>query len=408
MDENWHQEYAHLYNTNPNIKPYVKRLILSHGICNLRPIFPRDPRNHRSLSSNISETYLAPPPNMDEKNNCFIKCLGNYDAYGTSVTCVPYIMPNPYFGVCIQAAVWICFKILEEKSGRIVSAYSIPKIQEMATGHPFSDSVGLVFPHVNRIFQMNCCQSFIYNSFRMNLTDEEMINIIYAYVESKLPVIIGVDVSKLKWWDHARPGYHAIVLIGHTIDKRTGKINGFIVHDESKYPYLKISRNELLKAWDIPERNKSSRREKHRVAVVGTPPGVIFGYESALEQRVFLDFLYQRGIIKNKDFALWPKLYDRISFLRWWKRLEFKQPKFRKFADDRLKKTQLSDYVWALRLFESEKKRLERPLEFDGLLLVDATKTGKLLFLTIENQCVLYFSEKDQKFILDTYPSRHK
>jgi hypothetical protein len=408
FDENWYNEFKHLYRKKPNIKPYVKRLVLSHGVCNLRPVFPRSQEDHREECSNISETYLRPPDHMTEKNRYYLKSLKKHDAYGTEVNCVPYITPNPYFGVCAQAALWICFKILERASGGSVSAYSIPEIQISATGHPFSDSKGLSLSHMNRIFQTNSCQSFIYNNIGMGLNDEEMFNIVYAYVESGLPVIIGVDVSKLSWW-HNSQGYHAIILIGHTIDKRTGKIDGFLVHDESAYPYLEIKREELLNAWDITEDDKKLlpeqlREAKHRLAVIGTPPNVMVGYESALQQLPFLNILYQRGMIKTRDFALWPKLVSRSEVeLLFNVFTNFKEPKFRKFALERLDKAKLSRYMWMLRLIKHEETRTRKPVEFDGLLLIDATDKGNLLFLLVENECVVYLSEKKNRIISDKY-----
>ncbi|KXB07763.1 hypothetical protein AKJ51_00180 [candidate division MSBL1 archaeon SCGC-AAA382A20] len=409
LDENWYEEYTQLYKDNPKAKSYAKRLNLSQCIINLRSIIPRNPSGHTEPCSNISETYLKPPSQMSEDNNFYIKCLGNHEVYGSEVNCVPYINPNPYFGVCAQAALWICFKILEKRYGISSSSYTLPEIQDMAFNTPFSDSIGLVFPHISRIFKMNHCQSFVYNNTKMGLSDEEMIDIIYAYIESELPVILGIDVSELDWWGEVEEDYHAIVLIGHTMDESTGKIDGFILHDESKYPYLTIDIENLLRAWDIPDKAKDSPEVNHRVAVVGTPPAIKFGYEAALDHQTQLEILYEQGKIETNEFNLWPILIPSGVFSLWWDTLEYKNQEFGEFVENKMRElwedVKLNNrYIWALRMFESNEKRLETSKEFKGLLLVDAENKDRLLFLIVEDECVGYYSTEEQEFTVDSYP----
>lgn len=128
---------------------------------------------------------------------------------------------------------------------------------------------------------MNSCEAFIYDNYKMSLTDDEMKNIVYTYVESGFPVIIGIDVSKASWWDGNQPDYHSIVLIEHTMNDKTGEINGFIVHDESRFPYILVYEDELFRCWDIPDNVKEnagiSKNTKIRTAVVGVPPVIGVG-----------------------------------------------------------------------------------------------------------------------------------
>ncbi len=71
----------------------------------------------------ISESYLIPPPNLSCKTEkSYIKCKDKYHVYGSTVECVPYIMPNPNFGVCAQASAWIVLKILDNLSNGIVKS----------------------------------------------------------------------------------------------------------------------------------------------------------------------------------------------------------------------------------------------------------------------------------------------
>jgi len=205
MDENWYSEYKNLFQNDPQATPWVKRLCLKYknkdwGICNLRPIQPRGLNNHKDPYSDVSETYIRPPTHMTEDNGYYIKCHCNTNAYSNRIKCVSFIMPNPYFGVCAQASVWIALKCLEHVSTLTVRSVPIPEIQKAASGHYFSDSEGLFFTNITRLLKMNNCEAFVYDTALepvKSCSFDEMYNIIYAYVESGLPVILGVDVNKL-------------------------------------------------------------------------------------------------------------------------------------------------------------------------------------------------------------------
>ncbi|MCS4541696.1 MAG: hypothetical protein HY929_05170 [Euryarchaeota archaeon] len=400
LDLNWLEEHKLLYQKIPGAYPYAKRLLLSGqngqpwGIVNLRAINPVDPIDHRKRHSNISETYLKPPNQMNEGNYNYITCLNTYDAYGQKVKCVPFIMPNPDFGMCAQASVWICLKILEGKSRGAVPSKTIPEIQHLATGYHFSDARGLLFSHIRRLIKMNNCNSFYYNNKLMDLSDDEMVNIIYAYVESGLPVIIGIDVSRVKWWDNHPTGYHSVVLIGHTIDGDTGKVNGFILHDESKYPYLTITSDELLNAWG--HKKDSTNSQVIREAVVGVPPVVQVGYENALKWRYLLDSLHLGGLIKTNQFPIRPFLlsYTDVNIL--FKEFEFSNTNFKKLFYQYFSKIPPKAWMWLLILHVHEKQRLQN--EFEGLILSDATENDNLLFLAVEEKIIIYLSSDDNKY----------
>lgn len=412
MEENWYSEYKNLFQNDPQATPWVKRLCLKYekeegGICNLRPIQPRGLDNHKDLHSDVSETYIRPPIHMTEDNGYYIKCCYTTNAYSNKIKCVPFIMPNPYFGVCAQAAVWIALKCLENVSTLSVKSVPIPEIQKAAAGHYFSDSEGLGFANITRLLKMNNCEAFVYDTtfepFK-SFSFDEMYNIIYAYVESGLPVILGVDVSKLPWWDNHPPGYHTIVLIGHTINKKSGEIDGFILHDETKYPYLEIKKDELKKAWDIPDEYKKlmgiPKGVAIRKAVVGAPPSVKAGYEDTFSHMI-LDQLYSEGYINKKECPIRPMLLNRMQFFG---EFEFSwkldDPSFERFLRKRIEKVPFPSFVWSLQLHEHEKKRTE--YEIIGIILYHGI-TGKLLLLFIENKLVLYYDTKKNQYKMDTY-----
>ncbi len=234
-DSNWIKEYELFYSKQPHSKPFVKRLIFKDksiytGFVHVRPV---------SDAHKVSETFLSPPREKRDDKNCFITCGNSYNEYGEpAVFCAPFIMPETIFGMCIHGSIWISLKILERRQGQRVEACDIPKIQNMAMGSPYTDQDGLKFSKASRILRMCNCNSFYINNIEnplgTRIDDEKMIYTLYAYVESGLPVIIGVDTRDLDYLEDLRSDYHSIVAIGHTMTD--GKVDEFIFHDESNLP----------------------------------------------------------------------------------------------------------------------------------------------------------------------------
>jgi len=76
-----------------------------------------------------------------------------------------------------------------------VECPTIPEIQQLASGRHYADWEGLKLTAASRILSMSGCNSFYYNSIDMKLEPEQMVNILYAYIESGLPEIIGASVA---------------------------------------------------------------------------------------------------------------------------------------------------------------------------------------------------------------------
>lgn len=301
LDNNWIKEYDHFYSKQPKATPYSKRIFLKDkkkikGFCHIRPI---------SDDSRLSETYLSPPDYMTPRNGYYLKCLHDYKEYEHRIKCVPFIMPETVFGMCIHASIWICLKILQQISDGYVEALDIPKIQTLAMGHPFTDRQGLPFNKTARMLRM-CSTNAFYITNR-KLSDDQILTTLYAYVESGLPVIIGVNTKNLPWWNVRGSGYHSIVAIGHTM--KNNAVDGFIFHDESVAPYQVLSKDELLKAWYMPKSGSKVIRE----AVVAVPPIVNVPFENANSAAdTLIKWFVDNKIIelKDSDFRTRPILFS--------------------------------------------------------------------------------------------------
>jgi len=329
-DTNWNSEYALFYDKQPNSKPYVARLLFKRqgkgtkkirvGFANIRPI---------TDGSEVAETYLNPPKNL-ETTNAFIKCLAVHNVYGERVRCVPFIMPESIFGMCIQASIWICLSVLENQ-GMIDNVPTIPEIQRLATGRPYTDKQGLQFVQASRLLKMCRTSAFYINNKETTLNDDMMLMQLYAYIESKLPVIIGVDVADLKWWNtRGRHCYHSLVVIGHTMSNN--KVDGFIVHDESALPYQVMSETELKTAWHKPEKPKKKdvnhecvqteppSNARIRELLVAVPPAVSLPFHKVYNEfytmlnalRVFELFIQDVDALKIRPMLMPPEqlLFD--------------------------------------------------------------------------------------------------
>jgi hypothetical protein len=287
-DANWVKEYEFFYNKQPHSTPYVRRIFLKRneprgkpaGFVDIRPV---------SDGSEVSESYLVPPKSLSPDNNVYLNCLGTYTEYGQHVHCVPYIMPDSIFGMCIHGSLWIAIKVLENLH-TIERAVTIPEIQTLVRGHPYTDKEGLPFKQAARILRMSRTHAFYIQRETPDLDDSGMLMELFAYVESGLPVIVGVSTQNLPWWTGAaEQGYHSIVAIGNTI--HDNKIEGFVFHDESALPYQKLSNDALLKAWHDPKMDV-------RELLVAVPPSVTLQFSDAFQEFAeMLTLMENRGLI---------------------------------------------------------------------------------------------------------------
>lgn len=374
-DRNWFKEYEYHYCNSPYCTPYAIRVELTDennedmGFVNVR-VVPTT-----QVSSELSECYIKPPKALLNDRKCFIKCLDRYIEYGKEVECVPYIMPEGMLNVCAQASIWICLKIIESLSGGNVVSKDMPSLQNMATGVPSSDGYGLSLKSISRLLQLNRCGAFYFNSEITPLSDKELADTIYAYVESGLPVILRVDVSKLRWWDNAPPSYHAIVLIGHTMDD-SGSIDGFVLHDESMFPYLTITRQDLLNAWKTAMEGDTIRE-----AVMTVPPPVLVRFETANNIALGTIAELMRLNIPRATYQMRPMLLPFTVLKNVFSHFFKGNPLEQLINYGLMERGEIPDYMWVFFLHISGTNRLEE--KADGIIIINAATNPQLILLSI-------------------------
>lgn len=399
LDLNWAEEFQLFYNSQPKSAPYVKRVRFKKnktggkdaGFSDVRP---------RSDGSEVSETYLIPPIKMENEKKFDLKCLGTYDAYGQIVKCAPYIMPESIFGMCIHGSIWICLKILENL-GMIEKSHPIPSIETLARGKPYADKQGLLFTQTSRIFRM-CKTNALYidNEVKPRLTDDQMALELYAYIESRLPVILGVDTKYVPWWSSQEYGYHSIVAIGHTMDDN-GKPDGFIFHDESSFPYQDIKIDALMDAWHTAWKGNKKPKKPKREMIVAVPPEVSLPFNKAhpqFEQILELSRNYGYSHDSSNDLLVKPILKGAFETF-----METKSESLYKAMVE----TKPTKYVWIFYLYDKEVN--ERNVETSkGFFVRDATAESELRFLYFKDTKQALYQKEDHVYLVRDDRKRKK
>ncbi len=222
----------------------------------------------------VSEVFIAPPLWM-KPPYYYLTCERTYspdttlrikESSAELVHCVPFIKVQSQVAVCAQYAVRMALMILSQKPP------TVPEIVFEASKNALKggldrDQADGWYPDeirqaiedkgygVHELSRSNyiCSCGNTLSTIRCDVCGVEYVlnprlkspglENIYAYVESGIPVILGIkDTKWLPWWPKDDGEAHAIVAIGHTISE-DNRIDGLIIHDESTYPYQVLPEN---------------------------------------------------------------------------------------------------------------------------------------------------------------------
>lgn len=254
------------------VKDNSKSCLLSHtheGHIDVRPI-----------SNTFSDAFL-PLPN---KNNFFVTCKKSYksdDPRKPTIITVPYSTPDDRIALCSPASMWITLSTVTYDLGieyislvDVVKKLPVETIgQEVKTTDysVFSNSLDFDFcyylgtatkkrwDNAEKILldkQCDCPIETLFHNLRCKKNEKVMDSeILYAYIESEIPVYLVFKVDDLnqetvyKSYHKSQnittlknDDLHAVVAIGHTLSAK-GDILNFIIHDVGFAPFIEISKN---------------------------------------------------------------------------------------------------------------------------------------------------------------------
>lgn len=223
------------------------------GFVTIRPI----------RSSPVAASILKPPPGSH-----FILASDKFDIHLAGRTfCIsgtPFMQQDNAVGACAQASIWMALRTLRKKEGN--SAFDPAQITSAATrflarGRTLPNREGLSVEQIVEAVRFAGYSSHILwlkdpgDSDRDSLRLADAKRKIYTYVESEIPVILGV-------YTNIHSG-HALVSIGHNWDQTADVapidtwtlpgaaqldiyhsvswVKDFLVHNDNSGPYLKLS-----------------------------------------------------------------------------------------------------------------------------------------------------------------------
>jgi len=266
----------------------------------------------------VCDAFLKPPHWM-RPPTYYITCAKPYIPETTlrynkgetdEINCVPYIKVNPTIGVCAQYAMRMALVIMSPKAPTVPELISEAMNTALSGGVERESSIGWHPDEIHHFFEISGYGVFRYSRSQLRcdncghlVSDIRVVpsvENIYAYVESGLPVIIGVKNTKyLPWWGDGDEA-HALVAVGHTLDSN-GRVDGIIVHDESMYPY------QVLKE---PLMNGKALEEVIFEAIAPVPREVTVEYQVARSLATqFFDL--------DEDDVIRPILTDSNQIKKW-------------------------------------------------------------------------------------------
>lgn len=283
----------------------------------------------------ISDAFLP----ILEKDRFFVTCRKSYksdDPSNPTILTVPYATPDPQISLCSPQTLWIVLATLCNEFGKdYISLNEInsnlpPRSRGAAVG--LKEYTGLFEKcHFATHFYSGARKKEIHDYFMEKLSkweellepdDYDMINnlychyrdsendsdftlmdsqILYAYVESEIPVYLVFEAEalaeELSYKGEPVDCYHSVVAIGHTLDEKNN-LSSFIIHDVNHSPFVEISEEFVNK--NLVE------------AVVLLPKDVNIKYEYFLRFSKESNFASCNETIE-KLFSFYNSMYGKLS-----------------------------------------------------------------------------------------------
>jgi hypothetical protein len=209
----------------------------------------------------IAESKIIPPYRSDHH---YLVC-GPQDGVGPLSSAIAFMQQDVTVTRCAHASIWITTSALHERfpDSPVVGAKVIHDV--LATSNPGTPRIPSRGLH-----QVQIAQALSESGYRVvnydfeSARDErgearEADRIVYRYVESGIPVILGIDTQIGRhtvvllghgfdadaWWPGAGPGYYPTLAGGGSWLPSSFWATDYIIHDDNFGPYLNLSRGSV-------------------------------------------------------------------------------------------------------------------------------------------------------------------
>ncbi len=199
----------------------------------------------------IGETALAFPPDDNTRITCWTYFNRLVEGNTESVVAAPFMEQDGHVGRCAQVALWMASRILSRNRSR--REVHLPEITQYATAYtptgPRLPSQGLYWDQMAAAVQNMGYSPLLYHRAPGWFPD----GIIYRYVESNIPVVVGLAGGGGEGFgDVAADWGHAVVAVGHrsrridlgSIEKGPARyytpatfVGWYVVNDDQLGPY---------------------------------------------------------------------------------------------------------------------------------------------------------------------------
>jgi len=362
---------------------------------------------------NISEVFLKPPEWM-RPPQYYVTCKRRFypgkalfrPEIQEEICCVPYVRVQGQIGVCAQYAVRLALMVLSPKAPTVPELTFKASRSLLSGGIERRQNEGWNADEITHIIESEGYTAFRYSRHFCQICQnplrkvkcaecnnelmispmslEPTIENIYAYIESGIPVLIGVkNVSYLPWWPKdSGESAHALVGIGHTISDE-GKVDGLIVHDESTYPY-QVLREPLECGEPLENAIIEAIAPVYREITVGYPEAKALALE----------------IVEIGDNQTYRPILVEADRVKGWlgdgeKRRHFDEYSIhKKVLKNFSNNAYLDRYVWVFEIngeFDSNKRR------YEGDVIISATRPH-LMGFNLPNEGILVYRDENMDF----------
>jgi len=237
-----------------NVKPgdflgYVYlRPLPTQRVCEAVLRIPKDSTGNYTLAKGKYATYVG--------------------KYRFEVEGVPFVQQDCNAGVCAHASLITISQIIPHIFPTSpVKPWTVGEIKRCVNQMPSANiGLGLQLAHVSRVFtEMGLSGDTVYMFPRDQTRLFQPEQIIYMYMESRLPVFVGLPLeargtghsivvcghafNKQAWWPEAWPEYYTTIPSGESWLSSVSWINEWIICDDNFGPYLAMPKHLCDVSW---------------------------------------------------------------------------------------------------------------------------------------------------------------